>query len=238
MRLSNQIFAITSHETDLLFSFLLPHFFSSIHVQAGGVSANSAVALPSAFCKPLPLCHSSAPVPHSTTLAATSLAVSLQQTWQHPSSTPRQTGSTAEHQCSSHRSMVVALGTGVPGQGFPLTLPALLRDTGSFDGQDLLLWQHSTYWVGPLLRTVTRNVIKNQGYRHSIKRKSILFWHLNLLWWFGSSQGPLGVREVYSMTEYQWDRSQFCFLPLFLLSEEFTELAQIQGIFLKHFRGS
>lgn len=182
MGLCNQIFTITSHETGLLFSFLLPHFFSSIHVQAGGVSANSVVAIPSAFCKPLSPCHSSAPVSDSTTLAATFLAVSLQQAWQHSSSSPMQTRSTAEHQCSSHGSMAVAVGTGVPGQGFPLTLPALLRDTGSFEGQDFLLWQHSTYWVGPLLRSVARNVINNQGYRHSIKMKSILSWHLNLLW--------------------------------------------------------
>lgn len=58
----------------------------------------------------------------------------------------RQTGSTADHQCSSHGSLAVAVGTGVPGQGFPLILPVLLRDTGSFEGQDdLLLWQHSTH---------------------------------------------------------------------------------------------
>lgn len=49
-----------------------------------------------------------------------------------------------EDHCSSHRSMAVAAGTGVPGQGFPLTLPELLRDTGRFEGQHHLLWQHST----------------------------------------------------------------------------------------------
>lgn len=77
-----------------------------------------------------------------------------------------------EDHCSSHRSMAVAAGTGVPGQGFPLTLPELLRDTGRFEGQHHLLWQHSTCWVGPLLRTGTRNVINNHRYRHSIKRKN------------------------------------------------------------------
>lgn len=50
MGLFSQVFIIASHVPDLLFSFLLPHFLSSIHVQAGSVSANSVVAIPSAFC--------------------------------------------------------------------------------------------------------------------------------------------------------------------------------------------
>lgn len=49
MGLYNVIFIITSHVTDLLFSFLLPHFFSSIYAKPGSVSANSTVAIPGAF---------------------------------------------------------------------------------------------------------------------------------------------------------------------------------------------
>lgn len=59
MGLYNQIFTIANHVTGLLFSFLLPHFFTSVHVRAGSVSANSVAAILGAFCKPLPLCHSS-----------------------------------------------------------------------------------------------------------------------------------------------------------------------------------
>lgn len=119
----NQIFIIASHVTDLLFSFLLPHFFSSIHVCAGSVSANSVVAIPSASCKPLPLF----PVPHWLPLPWLSHFTSPD----HAPLPPQ--GRLGAQQCSSHRSMAVAAGTGVPGQGFPLTLPALLRDTGSFE---------------------------------------------------------------------------------------------------------
>lgn len=49
MGLYNVIFIITSPVTDLLFSFLLPHFFSSIYVWPGSMSANSVVAIPGIF---------------------------------------------------------------------------------------------------------------------------------------------------------------------------------------------
>lgn len=64
-----------------------------------------------------------------------------------------------------HSFVAVAIGISVPGWDFHLTLPALHRDTGSFEGQDLpLLCQHNTYSLGPLPRAVKRYVINNQVY--------------------------------------------------------------------------
>lgn len=118
------------------------------------------------------------PVPYSTTLAPTVLAVLLRQAWQH-SSTPRQTGCTADNPWSSHGFHVCGYWHQRARPGFPPHPAALRRDTRSFEGQDLfLLWQHSTI-VSWSTAENCHKARHNQGYWHGVEKQSILTQHLH-----------------------------------------------------------
>lgn len=122
------------------------------------------------------------PVPYGTTLAPTVLAVLLHQAWQH-SSTPRQTGCTADNPQSSHGSMSVVIGTDTPGWDFHLTLLHCVGIQGALRARAFFSSDNTApYCLGPLPRTVTRHVINNQRYWHGVEKKSIPTQHLHACW--------------------------------------------------------
>lgn len=147
MGLYNMIFIITSHVTDLLFSFLLPHFFSSIYAQPGSVSANSTVAIPGAsrgsdhLCAMAPsLCQGRRAVPCAVQYYISSHCLGCLTS---PGLTtlfhPKADRVHSRQPMVKPRIHVCGYWHRRARPGFPSPPAALCRDTGSFEGQDLFL---------------------------------------------------------------------------------------------------